>query len=62
MDSKASKSGFKKDTCESKLLRYLLCHRLSWLLIVVFGLNKIVSCDGLLGRGDLMYFGISISQ
>ena len=41
---------------------FLLHHRLSWQFIVAFGLNKKVSCERLLGGGDLKYFETSISQ
>ena len=53
MNSTASKMGFKKEKYESKLLRLLLHHRLSWQFIVAFGLNKKVSCEGLLGGGGI---------
>ena len=61
MNLKTSKRGFKKKKFESKLLPSLLHHRLSRLFIVAFGLNKNVSCAGLLWGGS-KYFETSISQ
>ena len=40
MNLKATKRGFKKEKHESKWLRSLLGHLLSWYFIVAFGLNK----------------------
>ena len=63
MNLKASKRSFKKEKYESKLLLSLLCHWLSWQSIVAFGLNKKVSCDGLLiGVGGVKNFEKYISQ
>ena len=39
--------GFKKEKCESKLLRKSLCLWLSWLFIDALDLNRKVSCEGL---------------
>ena len=50
MNLKASKRGFKKEKHEFKWLPSLL-HQLSWQFIIAFGLNKKVSCEGLLGGG-----------
>ena len=44
--------GFKKEKREFKWFRSLLRHQLSWSFIVGFGLNKKVSCEGLLMGGD----------
>ena len=47
---------------ESNWLGSLLRHQLSWLFIVAFGLNKKLSCGGLLGGVGLKYFETFISQ
>ena len=52
MNLKASKSGFKKEKIESKLSFSLLCHWLSLLFIVAFGLNKKVRCESFYGEGN----------
>ena len=61
MNLKASKRGFKKEKYESILLCSLLRHWLSWQFIDAFGLNKKVSCEGLLRRG-FKNFKTSLSQ
>ena len=61
MNLKASKRGFKMDKYESKLLRSLLRHWLSWLIIVAFGLNKKKSVvRNFYGGEGVKYFETSI--
>ena len=62
MNSKSSKSGFKKENMNPNDHVHCCvigCHGNS---LLHFGLNTKVSFEGLLGDGDLNYFETSISQ